>query len=327
MSAAQLAEHVYIALSRVAKVLYADDPKFVRTRLLFATDNWWRCQDVKADCEIIFPAVAHLRFTRDVLLPLVKGIQPRRGQFDRLYEDAVIRKFEEGLKRARTIVLIGNKTIENTYLDYGVPKEKLVTMNYGIDPVHFSPRERDRHEPKFVFLSAFLSVRKGFPVLMAAWEKAQREGLSSRATLDVIGDVENSECDVAAFTHLANLTFQGLVVAGSDEHLRSLNSAHYVICSSLSEGQVGTLLEAMACGCVPIATRESGIDADQYGGWVIKAGDVGDLHRVLAFVAETHDQESWQKRSMTTREQCVRNHDWQAFETRIEQIGRQVLTM
>ena len=48
-----------------------------------------------------------------------------------------------------------------------------------------------------------------------------------------------------------------------------LSNARWVILPSLAEGQAGTLLEAMSCGCVPIASLDTGVNADEYGGYCI----------------------------------------------------------
>ncbi len=47
-----------------------------------------------------------------------------------------------------------------------------------------------------------------------------------------------------------------------------------LVLPSLAEGQAGTLLEAMSCGCIPIATPQTGVDAAAYGGTLIASASV-----------------------------------------------------
>ncbi len=69
-----------------------------------------------------------------------------------------------------------------------------------------------------------------------------------------------------------------------DQMCREFEQAEVFVLPSLSEGQAGVLLEAMACGCPVIATRESGVDFKPGCGITIPAGNAESLADAIAHV-------------------------------------------
>ncbi len=66
-----------------------------------------------------------------------------------------------------------------------------------------------------------------------------------------------------------------------DQMHREYEEADVFVLPSLSEGQAGVLLEAMACGCPVVATRESGVDFEDGCGMTVPAGDAAALADTL----------------------------------------------
>lgn len=62
------------------------------------------------------------------------------------------------------------------------------------------------------------------------------------------------------------------------------SQADLLVLPSLSEGQAGVVLEAMACGCPVVATRESGVDFDPDGGITVPVRDPAALAGAIAGV-------------------------------------------
>jgi glycosyltransferase involved in cell wall biosynthesis len=65
--------------------------------------------------------------------------------------------------------------------------------------------------------------------------------------------------------------------------------ADLTVLPSLSEGQAGVVLEAMACGCPVVATRESGVDFEPGCGIVVPVRDARALADAIARVVGDRD--------------------------------------
>lgn len=308
-SASQLASHIYSTLLKIGQVKYADNPDFEKTKILFTANYRYIYQNIKAKKIIFFPATSHKRYTKNILIETAKKLNLTQKYFDRLDSEDNINIFQTALNKADLIILIGNHTIEDTYIKNGIHRSKIITLNYGVNHQLFNPANRNFDKIIFIYPVTFFTLLKGFPILLAAWKHIQT--LYSNIELVIIGSKDNSDFDISLIPE--NITYYHDYICGSDLHIQMLNKAHYVIFPSLSEGQAGTLLEAMSCGCVPIATKESGIDPENYNGWEIKAGDIEDLIIKWIRVIEIHNKENWISRSNNTRKEIIEKHSWEIF--------------
>ena len=315
-SAGRLARNIHEALLCHAPVKYADRPGNVTCDLLFTIDNWERCANVRAKRLIVFPAVAHWRYTTRILshyAPLF-GVKP----LERMHNEHAVLAFERWIARTDLLVLIGNEYVADTYLSCKFPSKKLHVINCGVDTHYFVPAVANQATPpvRFIFPATQLSLSKGTPFVFRAW-RAIAEAFPD-AELWVIGQTK-SDIGIEEYTSLPRVKFFGWIPPGVSTYRKLLQSAHYVVFPSLSEGQAGTLLEAMSCGCVPIATRASGIDADRYGGLVVPLADVDGLINAMFQAATDFDQ--WAQHSVITRQMVERNHTWEQFRAQIYSLS------
>ena len=311
MSAHLVAKHMYESLAAFGEVYYADEPGATRARLFVTENNWSRGRLVNAPHTILFLPKSHLGQRREQFLHYTAlcGIAPERIVGCTPADE--VEQYCQGLARAERIIIFGNETIKQTYLSHGVPEAKLILLNSGINYEHFLPQARTHETIRFVFPATYPTLGKGFPFLMEAWQHLQIKHPHRPISLDILGDRGRRDVDVEQYLAFPNVRFHGKYLGGSQEHLDKLAHAHYVVFPSLSEGQASTLLEAMSCGCVPIATRESGIDADRYGGWIIEAGSVESIYQCLTDVIRQHATTTWEEHSRQTRRQIETHHDWE----------------
>ncbi len=75
-----------------------------------------------------------------------------------------------------------------------------------------------------------------------------------------------------------------------DQMRAEFRQAEIFVLPSLSEGQAGVVLEAMASGCAVIATRESGIDFESGCGITVPVRDAAALAEALIGVLKSRDQ-------------------------------------
>lgn len=109
-------------------------------------------------------------------------------------------------------------------------------------------------------------LRKGLHHLAAAASLVRQSGTQ----LDVRAAGVAVE-DIGWIGHKAEINCLGTLPMGQMH--REFEQADVFVFPSLSEGQAGVVLEAMACGCPVIATRESGVDFLPESGVTVPVGN------------------------------------------------------
>lgn len=121
------------------------------------------------------------------------------------------------------------------------------------------------------------SLRKGLHYL------AEAAHLVREAGLDIEVRVAGIEKDsISWIEHKGELQCLGSLP--SDQMQSEFESADVFVLPSLSEGQASVILEAMACGCPVIATRESGVDFMPDCGVIVPSRDARALADAIAEV-------------------------------------------
>jgi len=183
------------------------------------------------------------------------------------------------------LVLAPSSFVQQTILHFH-PDKKVVLAPYGVDLEFWQPSPVPRNpfsELRFLYAGQ-LSIRKGIPVLLEAWNKA---GIPD-AKLVLVGS-----------WHLANERRASLTSGveyhppcSSAELRRHYHQADLLLFPSFFEGLGIVLLEAMACGLPVVATKESGGPdiLDAATGKIISSGDVENLVETLRWFAQNRDR-------------------------------------
>jgi glycosyltransferase involved in cell wall biosynthesis len=139
------------------------------------------------------------------------------------------------------------------------------------------------------------SIRKGIPVLIEAWEKAQLRD----AELVLVGSWQLATDRLKRLP--AGVRFVGPV---GPEKLRELyRESDVFVFPSFFEGFGLVILEAMACGLPVIASdRSAGPDVlDETCGRVVTAGDVEQLVETLRWFGTNRDRLPEMKKAARTK--------------------------
>jgi starch synthase len=152
------------------------------------------------------------------------------------------------------------------------PNKALKLAPYGVDLEFWTPGARTGGSEVLRFIYAGqISLRKGIPVLLEAWEKAALRS----AELELVGSWNLSESKKASLprgvTHVSALSSEAL-----RDHYRR---ADVFVFPSFFEGLALVLLEAMACGLPAIASVATG-GADmltEASGRLLPVGDLDGL--------------------------------------------------
>lgn len=161
------------------------------------------------------------------------------------------------LARTSRIVAETPRQFQDLVRAMRVPKEKCVMIPGGIDVKDYSvgsAREANG-KPRLAYLGRLDEDQKAIMLLPRVCRRLLAAGVDFH--LDLIGDGPDRRRLEQAFAPLnAHVTFHGAM--RRNDALPFLQRAHFFILPSRYEGVSWALLEAMACGCVPIVSRIAG---------------------------------------------------------------------
>lgn len=170
------------------------------------------------------------------------------------------------------LVLVPSTFAERSVLN-SFPAKRTAVASYGVDADFWSPgasRNRRDGPLRFIFAGQ-VCLRKGIPLLLDAWQKANLPD----ATLRIVGHWNVSEQKKALMSGNVSWT----PPCGPDDLRREFRTSDIFILPSYFEGFGLVILEAMACG-LPAIVSDATVGADLVNetfGRVLPTGDVDAL--------------------------------------------------
>lgn len=167
-------------------------------------------------------------------------------------------------------------------------KKEIKVIPNGVNCQVFEPdlSLRDNHSIKIIYTGR-ITLQKGLECFIEALRKSRKE-IIRRFSVEIIGDgplkeyLRGISVDLQAegiLTFTDWLDKQNLLI--------KYKKAHIFILPSLYEGMSNSLLEAMACGCMVIATNISGnneVIREGDNGFLFAPGDIRGLSNILVRV-------------------------------------------
>ena len=177
---------------------------------------------------------------------------------------------------AADAIAVPTEHAAETFVQEGVPRDKLLVNPYGVDLSKFTPSDHDDGRAGVVFVGR-IGVRKGVPWLLRAMKKF---GGSDQLTL--VGPIDDGFQEFLARELGDMARVQGPVPGDA---LPAIYARARVFClPSLEEGMPLTMLQAMAAG-LPVVTTEAasgGIVEQSGGGIVVPPEDADAINEALA---------------------------------------------
>jgi len=316
-SCSQIASHLWKCLSETySNVTYGDVLPESGVDLLWTNrDIPWRN---KASKTIYFASIAHAGFIHSVFkqnrsFATSKSPHGMATFFKRL-------GYLKNIYYSDALVVIGNEAIGETFTKHSPGcKKKLKVIDCGVDYSHYKCPANKAGQKTFVYAATQFSVRKGSHILAEAWPSFARQNRDCRIIL--LG--KNGDYDLKSrMAGQPNVECIGEYKSGSDEYISLLGKANWSILPSMAEGQAGTLLESMSCGCIPIASKHSGVDAGKYGGYLLEPNTAENLiskmnNAVNEWTGDQHAQ---------VRSKVEQYHSWSLFQDKVLEISEKVLS-
>src|SRR5262249_17888295 len=176
---------------------------------------------------------------------------------------------------AADVVTVPSRFCVSSFVEMGVPSEKLRKVVYGVDLSRFrkiADPPRDRFEVLFV---GQVSFRKGVPYLLEAFSTLKHP----HKRLRIVGAMQPEMKIFLQEKHLENVEFLGALP--QPDLIPLMSASHVLVLPSIEDGLGLVLGQAMACGCPIICSTNTG------GGGLLSAGQGGFVVAVRGAAAIT----------------------------------------
>jgi glycosyltransferase involved in cell wall biosynthesis len=188
------------------------------------------------------------------------------------------------LKRARAVQAISTRMAAEL-VRQGFPPDRILVLPNAVDTSRFPPRAAPR-TPGAPFTAVFvgrLVPEKNLAMLLEAWARAFPSGETVDARLRLVGGGPLAE-RLRAQAETLGLVRQVEFLGHRDRVAEVLADADVGVLPSRIEGLSNTLLEFMASGLPPLASRVSGSEdfvVPGRNGWLFEVSDVAALAAAL----------------------------------------------
>ena len=194
-------------------------------------------------------------------------------RFEELVDPRSIAR-EEMEYQTADLVTVPSEFTRQTFIDEGIPKQKVIKVPYGADISRFRRcGEPDRDLFTVLFVGR-VSIRKGALYLIDAFNRLPFRN----KRLVFAGTVSQAIEPLLRSRDLTKVKFRGQVAQHNLPQLYS--SVHVLALPSIEEGLAYVMGEAMACGCPVIATPNSGAEdlfTNSKEGFIVPAREVDPL--------------------------------------------------
>lgn len=254
-SAAWIARNVYRVLSEFGTIEYIDsrDASCDLKADLFIGHFWRFAQQVQRNDfrhAIALYSIANPDWTRQELIPLAHEYQVPFPDWDFPPTEFCN---HTTLSLADEILLVGNKSIVNTFPI--VYHDQLHPLNYAVDNHKFFIRPQKPLQ-QFCYVATQCDLRKGFMDVLRTWQALG----DAFEPIHLIGEMSEPWTQKLRSCQTVNIRNLGWINSSSPEYVEQLQSHRFAYIPTYSEGQMGTVLEAIFSGCIPITTLMSGVD-------------------------------------------------------------------
>ena len=198
-------------------------------------------------------------------------------------DEKVIEK-EEKEYEAADIITVPSNFVRSTFINSGIPEEKLVTIPYGVDLQHFSKvGEPPRNRFNVLFVGQ-VGFRKGVPDLLEAF----RQFRHPFKKLYIVGAIQSEmvryfklhppEDDIEIVGHVPQTRLKDI-----------MSKCHVMVLPSVEEGLALVQAQAMACGCPVIGTSHTGAEdifKDEVEGFIVEPRQPSKIADRLQLLAD-----------------------------------------
>jgi len=308
-STGQIAAHLYDLLAERGTVTYLgsrDRPRRMRARLFIG--HFWGFHEVATandfDVSIAFYSVSDPARTRRLMTELAARFEVPVPDWDL---PPASFDHEATMEAADLVFAVGNAYTLSTFPERWHPKIRM--LNYSVDRELYERPHGIARTRDLCYVATYCGLRKGFPDVVATWAGIDPD----EARLHVVGNLDPPFDAMLARANPGSVTVHGWINSDSDAYVRLLQSCRFAYIPTYSEGQMGTLLEAIHAGCVPITTAASGLDDSVLAHCVVIEPLDHDGQRAAIREALGWSDDEYRARREALSEAARQHQTWERF--------------
>ncbi len=159
---------------------------------------------------------------------------------------------EEAIYRQANAITVASSYVVRTFVEMGVPAEKLHQIRYGVRLDNFRPVAEPAEGEFDVLFAGSPGLRKGIPYLLEAFANLKHP----RKRLSIAGYVQEDLKRVLPRLPKEHVNFLG--PTSKAELVERMSRSHVLVLPSIEDGFGLVMAEAMACGCPVISSTNTG---------------------------------------------------------------------
>ncbi len=213
-------------------------------------------------------------------------------------------------------VVIPSPCARDSFIEHGVPPDRVFEHPFGVDTDRFNPRLSERNDGIFrIIFVGQVTIRKGIFDLLDAWQRLRWRN----AKLVVIG---RADPDTQHLLKMRHLPEHVQWLTHSTELWRWYHASDVFVFPSIEEGSALVTYEAMACGLPIITTYNAGsVARDGQDGFIVPIRDVDALCDRLQQLRDDTDLRVQLGRSARAR---VEEFSWPHYQARLIDIYHRI---
>ena len=266
------------------------------------------CDDNRFDTKAAFYSVSDPIETRRLLEPLAEQFGVPMPDWDL---PPASFDHERTMELADIVFVVGNSYTMQTFPERW--RSKIVLLNYSVDRDVFGLEPEMNASNEFCYVATHCGLRKGFVDVINVWS-----GIDPSLTrLHVIGNLAPPFDRMLAEAGNGSIVYHGWIDSDSVRYREIIRRCRFAHVPTYSEGQMGTLLELIHAGCLPITTAASGVDDDVLTQCIVVEpldvqGQRRAIHEALSWSPEEYAQRRSRLVDATRRQQT-----WESFDARV----------
>ena len=212
---------------------------------------------------------------------------------------------------ADIVLVVGNSYTRQTFPERW--QHKIVLLNYSIDRTLFDLGSPAEARDEFCYVATHCGLRKGFVDVLDVWSGID----PSTSRLHVIGNLAPPFDRMLREANNGSIVYHGWIDSDSAEYRQIIRRCRFAHVPTYSEGQMGTMLELIYSGCVPITTAASGVDDDVLAHClVVQPLDI-EGQRAAIYEALSWSPDEYAHRRHQLLEATRRQQTWESFDARV----------
>ena len=166
---------------------------------------------------------------------------------------------EEAVSNAEAIIALGNDSVRQTYAKF---PHVFILNNAAYFDNHYDQVKKDflKARKNFFFFAGAGNVHKGLDLLLEAFSQLNVHLYICQKIKPNFYKIYQKELEGFANIHLI-----GRVKMRSSQFYKIVDKCAFLIHPSCADGSPGAVVECMHQGLIPVLSRETGIDTENYG--------------------------------------------------------------